>query len=89
MHRHYPLKEYEPKFLRDTLRSVTDLAAQIHALELKMVLALKEIDKKGFYVWYGCKSLRGFCESSYMRFTRVQSQRIVTAVRRLQDGPSA
>lgn len=70
-----------PKIVRDTLNSATDQALEIHRLEGELICLLKEIDKRRFYVRYGFYSLRGFCNKG-LKFTRTQSQRLVTQVRR-------
>jgi hypothetical protein len=80
------LYHFHPKIVRDALNDVRDLAAEIHRLESDLITKLKVIDEKRFYVRYGFNSLMGFC-NTYLNFSRVQSQRIVTRVRRLGAKP--
>ncbi len=81
------LSKYHPKLVRDTLWAAIYKAREIHLLEHHLIVMLEEIDKKRFYVRFGCYSLKGFCEKK-LGFTRIQSQRIVTAVRRLKPPTS-
>lgn len=73
----------EPKLVRESLRRARDTAKQIHLFEQDLIRQLFKIDKKRFYVRLGYNSLRSYCERN-LGFTRTQSQRIVTAVRRNQ-----
>ncbi|MCC2678726.1 MAG: hypothetical protein K0R29_1302 [Pseudobdellovibrio sp.] len=75
------LRSENGKVVRDTLNAAVEIADRIHKLEDELVVMLKEIDVKHFYVRSGQKSLRGFC-NDVLSFTRTQSQRIVTRVRR-------
>ena len=77
------LHNYEPKYVRDKLREVRILAAQIHFLERQLINMICEIDQKKFYVRMGCNSLKAYCNKD-LKFTLTQSQRIATEVRRTQ-----
>lgn len=72
-----------PKIVRDSLLHATEAADQIQEIEKKLVILLYEIDQKRFYVRFGYKSLMGFCMQG-LNFTKTQSQRIVTNVRRYE-----
>lgn len=69
------------KTVRDTLNVAAEKSDKIHQLEKELIELLKEIDEQRFYVRYGYKSLMGFCNFG-LRFSRTQSYRIVTEVRR-------
>lgn len=71
-----------PKIVRDSLLQATELADHIHLSEAELIKRLSEIDQKRFYVRFGYKSLMGFCQHG-LKFSKMQSQRIVTNVRRL------
>lgn len=75
------LYHHDPKIVRDLLNEATKTADVIHEAEHGLILLLDEIDRDRFYVRYGYKSLKGFCHQ-HLRFTRTQSQRIATLVRR-------
>ncbi len=77
------LYNYEPKDVRDKLSEVKYLAIHIHFLEQQLIEKLCAIDQKKFYVRIGCNSLRGYLIKD-LKFTRTQSQRIATEVRRFQ-----
>lgn len=76
------LYKFEPKFVRDTLNETVEKSDQIHAFERELINMLKEIDQNRLFARYGYKSLRGFVNFG-LKFSRTQSQRIVTEVRRL------
>lgn len=78
--RHYGVN---PKFLIEMNQRALKLANQIHTAEEKLVQMLLKIDQDRIYVRFGHKSLRGYCTHG-LQFTRTQSQRIVTAVRRYE-----
>ena len=69
------------KIVRDSLLEVVALADDIFIKEEALVKALKNIDEQRFYVRFGYKSLMGFCNHG-LKFSRTQSQRIATKVRR-------
>lgn len=71
------------KTVRTRLYAVEDLAEEIHKKEKELIEKLYIIDQKRYYVLYGFKSLRGYCEKA-LRLTRTQAQRIVTKVRRYE-----
>jgi hypothetical protein len=80
----------KPKFfyeniglIRKLLNDSIEAADQVHAAEANLIKILCEIDKNRFYVRAGYKSLRGFCNKA-LRFSRLQSQRIATKVRRYE-----
>ncbi len=75
------LYHFHPQLLRNTLNGAKDLSDEIHRLEAELIQQLVQIDRDKFYVRYGYNSLRGFCNHG-LKFTRTQSQRIVTLVRR-------
>ncbi|AZZ36428.1 hypothetical protein CIK05_06360 [Bdellovibrio sp. qaytius] len=77
----HTLFKQDPKLVRDTLNEAVEKADKIHDRERELILLLKEIDKNRFYVRYGFNSLKGFCNFG-LKFSRTQSQRIVTEVRR-------
>lgn len=52
-----------------------------HRLENELIEKLIEIDRHKFYVRVGYNSLMGFCNFA-LKFSRTQSQRIATRVRR-------
>jgi hypothetical protein len=71
----------DAKTVRDSLRDSKNIANAMHELETELVRKLYSIDQERYYVRLGFKSLRGYCIQG-LRFSRTQSQRIVTAVRR-------
>lgn len=77
----HTLYNQDPKFVRDSLNKAVEKADKIHDFERDLIILLKEIDQNRFYVRYGYNSLRGFCNFA-LKFSRTQSQRIVTEVRR-------
>jgi hypothetical protein len=77
------LRGQNQSFIRNSLNAAIDKADEIHILERELVLILKEIDMKRFYVKSGQKSLRGFC-NGVLLFSKTQSQRLATAVRRCE-----
>jgi hypothetical protein len=72
-----------PTHIRERLNEAIELAAEIHELERKLIEKLEAIDNGKFYVRYSYRSLTGFCRYA-LKFSRTQSQRIVTQVRRYQ-----
>lgn len=80
------LRTIHPKYIRDTVDVVVVLSDEMHQREEMLIQKLKLIDEKRFYVRFGYKSLRSFCQKS-LRFTETQSQRIVTQVRRYEPTP--
>lgn len=72
---------HDAKMIRDHLNKAIDIASQIHENESSLVKLLYHIDQKSFYVRYGFNSLTGFCRFG-LRFSKTQTQRIVTQVRR-------
>lgn len=75
------LYNYDAKVVRDTLNKAIEKSDKIHQLEKELISLLKEVDERRFYVRYGYKSLMGFCNFG-LRFSRTQTYRIVTEVRR-------
>lgn len=75
------LCKYNAKVIRDTLNKAVEKSDKIHQLEKELIVLLKEVDEQRFYVRYGYKSLMGFCNFG-LRFSRTQTYRIVTEVRR-------
>ncbi len=69
--------------VRGALNEAVDRADLIHDQENGLIKLLHEIDQKRFYVRYGFKSLMGFCNHG-LRFSKTQSQRLVTRVRRYE-----
>lgn len=72
-----------PKTVRDSLLHAIEAADQIQEIERNLIILLYEIDQKRFYVRFGYKSLMGFCNQG-LKFSKTQSQRIVTNVRRYE-----
>jgi hypothetical protein len=68
---------------RNALNLTVEMADEIHRLEKNLIEKLYEIDRNRFYVWFGYNSLMGFCNLG-LRFSKTQSQRIVTQVRRFE-----
>lgn len=83
MTQHY-LHQIHPKTVRDTLNSAVEKSDELSAIEKELISLLTVIDQQRFYLRYGFRSLRPFCETA-LRLTRVQAQRIVTEVRRSKD----
>lgn len=77
-HKHFYLNQ---KYIRDRLNLAVDIADEIHAKERELIRVLHEIDQERFYIRYGLKSLSGFCLTG-LKFSKTQTQRIVTQVRR-------
>lgn len=71
----------EVKSIRDELNYAGELAAEIQERENLLVDVLRFIDAQRWFVHYGYKSLSGFCVKD-LGFSRTQTQRIVTRVRR-------
>lgn len=69
--------------VRDCLNQAIKMADQILEDETALVRILYQIDQQRFYVRYGYKSLMGFCQLG-LRFSKTQSQRLVTVVRRYE-----
>ncbi len=69
--------------VRDSLNQAIKMADQILEDEAALVRILHQIDQHRFYVRYGYKSLMGFCQLG-LRFSKTQSQRLVTVVRRYE-----
>ncbi len=77
------LFNHNPKVIRNALNEATDLAAHILDAERALIVKLYEIDQQKFYVRYGFNSLSGFCKGG-LKFTKTQTQRLVTQVRRYE-----
>ncbi len=77
----HTLYKKDPRVVRATLNEAVEKADQLHSHERDLITLLREIDQNRFFVRYGYKSLRGFCNHG-LKFTLTQSQRIVTEVRR-------
>ena len=71
----------DAKTVRDRLNTVIEMAADIHQRENSLIKLLCPIDQKKLYVRYGFNSLTGFCRYG-LQFSKTQTQRIVTQVRR-------
>jgi hypothetical protein len=80
---HHRLFYQDAKTVRNQLNEAMDLAASIHQWENRLVVLLHGIDRRRYFVRYGFKSLTTFCERA-LRFSRTQTQRIVTRVRRYE-----
>lgn len=77
------LRFAEPRDIRSAYKRTKAITSAIKKLELDLVSELADIDKRRYYVRLGIKSLRGYCYK-FLRFTRPQSQRLATLVRRHQ-----
>ncbi len=81
----------KPIFTNKSIRlshvRIFDLADELQILEQDLVELLYTIDQSRTYVALGHKSLLGFCMNR-LRFSRTQSQRIVTLVRRYEPTAS-
>ncbi len=75
---------YEPKYVRDELRKARELAEEVRRHERELVKFLKEIERKKLHLRLGNPSMRPFCEK-WLRFTRTQSQRLVTLLRLYEE----
>ena len=71
--------------LREKLWIAVNEADDMRARESRLIRALYDIDEKRMYVLFGYKSLMGFCHKG-LKFSKTQSQRLVTLVRRYQFG---
>ncbi len=80
---HHKLFYLDPKEIRNQLNEATDLAMRIHDTERALIQMLYAIDNQNLYVRYGFNSLSGFCRFG-LKFSKTQTQRIVTLVRRLE-----
>ena len=80
------LKSENWKTVQDRINAAVAKADEVHSAENQLISMLSEIDQKRFYIRSGYKSLRGFC-IYVLRFTEVQSQRLVCAVRRSEPTP--
>ena len=69
--------------IRNRLNEAVDLATQMHEQEEILIRLLHRIDQRRLYVRFGYNSLMGFCRSA-LRFSKMQSQRIATRVRRYE-----
>jgi hypothetical protein len=69
--------------VRDTLNSAVQTAEELHDKEAELVQKLHHIDQHRFYLRYGYKTLGRFCYHG-LKFTKVQTQRILTLVRRYE-----
>lgn len=72
---------YDGIVVRNKLNEAIDLAAEIREKEQNLIHKLYFIDLQKFYLRYGYKSLSGFCKKD-LKFSKTQTQRIVTQVRR-------
>ncbi|MBC7464470.1 MAG: hypothetical protein H7256_00630 [Bdellovibrio sp.] len=80
-----PKFQYNQNYARSQLNEIVALADQIHAKEKLLIQKLSLADKKRIYVFFGFKSLTGFCQNALL-FSKTQTQRIVTQVRRNEPG---
>jgi hypothetical protein len=67
--------------IRKAIHEAFEKADRLHEMEQDLIKTLKTIDSQRYFVWAGYKSLMGFCDHA-LRFSRTQSYRIVTLVRR-------
>jgi hypothetical protein len=58
--RRYLLNKHEPKYMRDKLRKICEVADDIHKKENELISLLYEVDRERIYVWIGYHSLMGF-----------------------------
>lgn len=79
----HKLFHLNPKLVRNTLNEAIDLASHVHEAERVLIAKLYDIDEQKFYIRYGFKSLSGFCKGA-LNFTKPQTQRLVTQVRRYE-----
>ena len=80
---HHKLFYQDAKTIRTTLNHAVQMASEINKKEQDLIQILYAIDQKKFYVRYGFNSLSGFCRFG-LEFSRTQTQRIVTQVRRYE-----
>ncbi len=73
----------DAKTIRTKLNEAINLAEEIHRKEQELIQKLYVIDKKRYYVFCCLKSLSGFCLKD-LGFSKTQTQRIVTQVRRYE-----
>ena len=69
------------KDIRDLHREAICTGDRMHQAEMELIELLAFIDRDRTFITLGPKSLRGYIESA-LRFTRPQSQRLATLVRR-------
>ena len=80
---HHKLFYQDPKIIRNDLNMAVNLATIIHENERSLIEMLHAIDQQRYYIRFGYKSLTGFCRYG-LRFSKTQTQRIVTQVRRYE-----
>jgi hypothetical protein len=78
---------YDAKLVRTRLSDAIELAQQVHERESQLIRQLYLIDRRRFFVARGHKSLSAFCLMD-LGFTKTQTQRLVTQVRRFEPNPS-
>lgn len=79
----HKLINYEAKIVRDELNETADLADHIHEQEVILIKKLYSLHQRRFYTRYGYNSLTGYCRFG-LKFSKTQTQRIVTQVRRYE-----
>ena len=82
-----PKFQYNQSSVRSHLNEIVALADDIHAKEKLLIQKLSVADEKRIYVYFGFNSLTGFCHNGLL-FSRTQTQRIVTQVRRYEPWPA-
>src|SRR3970040_697081 len=73
----------DPKQVRDFHHRIFATADRVLLAERELVPLLYEVDRVRGYAKIGYKSLMGYCNHA-LRFSKTQSQRIVTSVRRYE-----
>ena len=71
----------DPHSFRAECHNVCEIAGRLLQNEDELFAALMAIDERRTYVRFGYKALRPFCVEA-LKLSRIQSQRIVTEVRR-------
>lgn len=71
----------DPKQLREIHHLITEKADLLQNEEKELIAMLYNFDRRRAYIRFGYKSLLGYCNHG-LRFTRTQSQRLTTQVRR-------
>ncbi len=78
--------DVHPKIIRKLNQEAIYWADNILAAEEELIPVLQEMDRRRYYVRFGYKSLRGYCTKALL-LSEIQSQRIVTRVRRTIPSP--
>ncbi len=77
----------DPHIFREAFWKIASCADEMSEREDQLVKLLAKFDERRFYVYFGYKSLSGFCAQA-LKLSRTQSQRIVTRVRRARNDES-